>query len=151
MGTNGERCIKKQHALLSPTGKIARCRNFLAQISLYLFKDILERWRELYAVLYRETQSVGLSRLMIRVLTNDNNLNLIKRAQVKGIENQLTWRIAGCSLILLSHSSSELRKVRFIKLVLQILLPRFFYLYVHNCLKISSIITCGRIFRGSSL
>ena len=151
MGTNGERCIQKKHALLSPTCKIARCRNFLTQISLYLFKDILERWWELYAVLYRETQSVGLSRLMIWVLSDDNNLNLIKRAQVKGIENQLTWRIASRSLILLSHSCSELRKVRLIKLVLQILLPRFFYLYVHNCLYISSIITCGRIFRGSSL
>ena len=135
MGTNRERSIQQQHALLGPTGDIARCGDRCTKVGLNLLEDILQRGRKLNTVLNRETQSVGLSWLVIGVLTDNHYLYLVERTQVKGIKYQFAWRIAGSSLILLSHSLSKLRKVRLFKLATKVSLPRFLYLYCHILLK----------------
>ena len=135
MSTNGKRSIKQQHALLGPTGKIARCGDWRTKVGLNLLEDILQRGRKLDTVLNRETQSVCLSWLVIGVLTDNHYLYLVERTQVKGIKYQLAWGIARSSLILLSHSLSKLRKVRLFKLATKVSLPRFLYLYCHILLK----------------
>ena len=104
MGSYRQRSIQQQHALLCPTGQIARGGNRCTKIGLNLLEDILQRGRELDTILHGETQSVRLSWLMIRILSDNHHLHLIKRTQVEGIENQFTWRITGGRLILLSHS-----------------------------------------------
>jgi len=135
MGTNRERSIEQQHALLSPTGEIARCGDRRTKVGLYLFKDILQRGRKLDTVLNREAQSVCLSWLVIGVLADNHHFHLVERTKVKGIEYQFAWGIARGSLILLSHSLSKLRKVRLFKLATKVSLPRFLYLYCHILLK----------------
>ena len=68
--------IEQQHTLLCPTGKIARGWHRNAQIIGYLLKDIDERGRHRHTICHRETQSVGLSGLVIGVLPYDHHLNL---------------------------------------------------------------------------
>ncbi len=75
---------------------------------------------------------MGLSRLVIGILSDNHHLYLVKRTEVEGIEYQFAWRIAGCGLILPSHSVSKLRKVRFLKLATKMSFPRILYLYCHN-------------------
>lgn len=116
MGTHRERSIEQQHALLSPTGEIARCGDRRTKVGLYLFKDILQRGRKLNAVLHRETQSMGLSWLVIGILTDNHHLYLVKRTEVEGIENQLAWRIAGILLILCTNRIGEPDKIVFVEL-----------------------------------
>lgn len=131
MSANGKRCIQQQHALLGPTGEIARCGDRCTKVGLNLLEDILQRGRKLDTVLNRETQSVCLSWLVIGVLTDNHHFHLVERTQVKGIKYQFAWGIARSSLILLSHSLSKLRKVRLFKLATKVSLPRFLYLYCH--------------------
>ena len=69
---------------------------------------------------------------MIRVLSDDNNFHSVERTEVESIKNELFRRITGMILILLTHQSGEIHKVRLLKLGTQMLPPRFFYLYVHT-------------------
>ena len=116
MSANGKRCIKQQHALLGPTGKIARCGDRRTKVGLNLLEDILQRGRKLDTVLNRETQSVCLSWLVIRILTDNHHLHLVERTQVKGIEYQFAWRIARIMLILCTNRIGEPNKVVFVEL-----------------------------------
>ena len=116
MSANGKRCIKQQYALLGPTGKIARCGDRRTKVGLNLLEDILQRGRKLDTVLNRETQSVGLSWLVIGILTDNDNLNLIKWTKIKGVEYQFTWRIARVLLILGSNRIGEPDKIILVEL-----------------------------------
>jgi hypothetical protein len=53
---------------------------------------------------------------MIRVLTDNNNLDLFKRTQVESIEYQPSRRITRKLLIFLPYLFAQLMEVRFIKL-----------------------------------
>ena len=105
-----------------------------------LLSDCLDRYLEYIdkrrrkrdTILHRETQSVSLSRLMIRVLSDNDNLHLIKRTEIKGIENQFTWRITRTCHILLSHLVCKPHEIGLLKLSLQMSFPRLLYLYIHN-------------------
>lgn len=88
MGTYGQRGIEQQDPLLGPARQITCLRKGRAQIILNLLEDILQRWRKLYPVLNGETQSMCLSRLMIRVLSDDDHLHLVKGTQVESIEDE---------------------------------------------------------------
>ena len=116
MSANGKRCIKQQYALLGPTGKIARCGDRRTKVGLNLLEDILQRGRKLDTVLNRETQSVGLSWLMIGVLTDNHHFHLVERTQVKGIEYQFAWGIARVLLILGSNRIGEPDKIILVEL-----------------------------------
>ena len=116
MGSNGQRGIQKQHALLCPTRQITTLRNGRAQISLYLLEDILQRWRKLDTVLYRKAQSMGLSGLVVGILTDNHHLHLVERTQVKGIEDQFAWRIASILTILCTNRIGESDKIRLVEL-----------------------------------
>ena len=116
MSANGKRCIQQQHALLGPTGKIARCGDRRTKVGLNLLEDILQRGRKLDTVLNRETQSVCLSWLVIGVLTDNHYLHLVERTQVKGIKYQFAWGIARVLLILCTNRIGEPNKVVFVEL-----------------------------------
>jgi hypothetical protein len=73
---------------------------------------------------------------MVGVLSEDDHFHLVERAQAEGIENALSGRIAGVLPVLLPHGIGEVGKVRLVKLCTDILLPRFFYLYIHICLAL---------------
>ena len=78
---------------------------------------------------------MSLSWFVIGVLSDDHYLYLIERTQIKGIEYETSWRIAGASSIFLTHRLGELLEIRFLKLTLQVFLPCGFYLDIHVLLQ----------------
>jgi hypothetical protein len=68
---------------------------------------------------------------MIGILPNDDHLHMVERTEVKGIEDQLTGRIARRLHILLSHGCRQLYEIRFLELCAKVGFPSFFYLYIH--------------------
>ena len=108
MRPDRQRGIQKQHPLFSPARQIAGSGDGCPKVGLYLLEDVLQGRGKLDAVLHREAQPVGLTRFVIRILSDDHHLHLVERTQVEGIEYQLTRRIAGGLHILLSHRFSQL-------------------------------------------
>lgn len=132
MGTHRERGIQQQHPLFGPSSEVSRSRDRPSQILFYLPENILQRRWKRHAVVHREAESVSLPILMIRVLTNNDHLHLIKRTQIKSIENQSTRRET-CSLrIFLPYKISQIREIRLLKFSTDMRLPRLFYLYIHH-------------------
>ena len=105
VGTYRQRRVKQQHTLLCPSCQVSALRNRRSQVLLYLLENVLQRGWELHAVLYRKTQPMGLSWLVIRVLSDDYHLYLIERTQVESIEYQGTWRITCPCRIFLPDST----------------------------------------------
>ena len=68
---------------------------------------------------------------MVGVLADNYSLYFVKRTEVEGVENQLTWWIARCRGILLLHKACEIGKIGFVELGPDVLLPRRVYSYVH--------------------
>ena len=99
---------------------------------LNLFENILERWWEWYTWSHREAESLGLSWLMVWVLSDNNHLHIVKRANIKSIKNEFSRRITSLCGIFVAHKVYKLGKVRLLKLGLQTLVPRRFYLYIHD-------------------
>ena len=130
MGTYGQRGIEQQYPLFGPARQITCLRNGRAQIILNLLEDILQRRWKLHPVLHRETQAVSLPRLMVRVLSDDDHLHLVKGTQVESIEDEFSWWEASAYNILLPDGIRQLLKVRFLKFSLQMFLPRGLYLYI---------------------
>ena len=132
MGAHGERGVEQQYALPGPTGQVSVRGHRLAKVIVNLLEDIDERGRHHDAFRHREAQPHGLARLMVRILADDDNLHLIKRREVESIEDKVSGRIARTILILLPHGIGKLLEISRLKLRLEILPPRWFYLYVHN-------------------
>ena len=88
-GTDRQSGVQKQHTLLRPTRQVAAYRNRFAQVIAYLLENITERGRKRHAVVYRKAQAVRLTRLVIRILSYYDNLDLIEWTQIKGIEYQI--------------------------------------------------------------
>ena len=73
---------------------------------------------------------MSLPRLMVRVLSDDDHLHLVKGTQIEGIEDEFSWWEASAYNILLPDGIRQLLKVRFLKFSLQMFLPRGLYLYI---------------------
>ena len=123
MGTYRKSGVEQQYTLLSPTGQVARGRNRLAQVVLYLLEDVLQRRRKRHSVGNGEAQSLRLTRFVVRVLTYYHHLHLVERTQIEGVEDEATRRIAGLGGVFLAHEVGELGEVRLLKLLLQVLVP----------------------------
>ena len=132
MGTYGECGVEQQHALPGPALQIARLGYGGTEVLLYLLEDVLQGWREGYAVLDGEGESVSLARLMVRVLPYDDDLDLLERTQVEGIEDKPPRRVARARGILLTYGGGELQEIRLLKLSRQVFFPRRVYLYIHR-------------------
>ena len=65
-----------------------------------LLIDIHKRRRNIHSLLHRETQPVSLSVVVIRILSENHNLHIFKRSQMKRIEN--IFRPAEKQLVLYS-------------------------------------------------
>lgn len=131
MRPDGQRGVEQKHALLSPSGEVARCRDGSACVIVYLAEYVDQRGRRLNAVTNGEAQAVGLAGLMIWVLTNDDNLDTVERAQIEGVENQRSRRIARAAPVFVTHKIGEFLEIWLLKLAADMLPPRFFYFYVH--------------------
>ena len=142
MGTDRQRGIQQQYALLGPARQIARRWNGGPQIALNLLEDILQRRGKRHAVLHRETQPVGLAGFVVGVLADDDHFHPVERAQVEGIEDELARRVASPGSILLPDDTGQLLEVRLVELALQVFLPRGVYLYIcHNFFRFACKVT----------
>ena len=133
MGSDGERGVEQQHALLGPTTEGACRGKGTTQVILDFLEDVDQRRGHLDAVLHREAEAFCLSGFMIGILANDDDLYLVERAEVESIEYLLTGRIAGHGGVFAVDKLRELLEIGGIKLRLKPLRPRGFYLYVHGC------------------
>ena len=100
MGTHREGGIEQQHALLGPPRQVAVGGHRRSDIRGYLLEDIDERGGHHDTAGHGETESHGLPLLVIRVLPDDDHLDLVEGTQVEGIEDELSRRITACLLIL---------------------------------------------------
>ena len=118
--------VEQQHALPRPAVEVASQGDGHPDVGMQLLEDVDQRGRELYAGLHRETESVGLPRLVVRVLPENHHLHLVKRREVEGVENLRTGRKDGKLLFLCHQEALQLLKVGRGKLVGQLAFPRFF-------------------------
>lgn len=88
MSLHGKSRVEQQHTLSCPPRQISIGRRHRKlKIVLYLLKYIDERWRQRNTVTHRETQSVGLSWTVIRILTENDNFYFVKRTFIKSRKN----------------------------------------------------------------
>ena len=73
---------------------------------------------------------------MIRILSDDNHLDLVKRAQIKRVEYKLAGRIDGTAGVLLTYKIRQAPEIRLVKLCLKPLFPTlvdpYFQLRIEN-------------------
>ena len=81
---HGENRVQKQHTLLRPVGQISVPAGRNSQIRLPLLVDVNQRRRQLHPRAHRESQSVGLPRLVVGVLAQNHRPDLLRRRQGKG-------------------------------------------------------------------
>ena len=117
MGPDGERRIQQEDTLPAPPLQVTRCWNRPAQVITDLLVDIDERRGNIHSVVDRETQSIGLARFVIGILTYNDHFYLIKRTLVECVENQLCrWIDCSCG-ILLADKIGQCLEIGFFKLV----------------------------------
>ena len=73
-----------------------------------------------------------LTRIVVRILPEDNHLDTIKRTHIKGTKNIAGGRKTCPSLILLTNKSGKQLKVGFVEFRLQDLLPTIFHSDLHK-------------------
>ena len=132
MGTHGKGGVQQQYALVGPTGEVTACGDGGTQVGLYLLEDVLQGRREGDTVVHREAKSVCLSGTMIGILPDNDYLCSVERTKVESIEYQLARRVDGGCPVFGAHKVGETDEVVFLKLWCEMLLPAFFYLYIHN-------------------
>ena len=128
--------VQKQHALLGPTGQIARRRHLDTQVVPDFLVYIEKRGRQRDSFGHGEAQAHCLPRLVVGILPYDHHPHTVVGAKVESIEDQPARGITREGGILLSHRLSKLGEIRFRKLRLQMGLPTTLYLYFHSVLSL---------------
>ncbi len=96
MLAHGERSVEEQDALLCQGVRVSRGGNGAAQIGFEFLIDVAQARRQLGLRRWdRERQSHGLVGSVIRVLTQDDNLDLVGRRVGEGIEDVVLCRVDG--------------------------------------------------------
>ena len=118
-GPDRKNRIEQEDALVCPTCKVTAFRTRSAQITLYLLENVFQRRGEWDSRLNRKAQSMRLTRFMIRILTQYDCLDFIKRTKVKGIEYLTTGRIHYPGGIFRTYEFYQIGKIRFVKFTLK--------------------------------
>ena len=130
---HGQDGVQQENALPGPGLQVGTARHADAQVRLDLPENVLQRRRGGHASRNRKRQAHRLPVTVIGILPQDNDLHRRQRGQLEGLENAPARRedhLPG--LFLGVQETDKLRKVRFIELALQSLLPAAFYLDVHQ-------------------
>src|SRR5690606_23645272 len=83
---NSQYGVEEKHALIRPRNEITMIRSFDADVRFDLLEDIHERRRGCHTGANGKTQPVRLTRPVVRILTKNDDLHLVKRRMVKGSE-----------------------------------------------------------------
>lgn len=102
---NRESGIQKQNSLLRPSSQISTSRNRDSQIALDLLENILKRRGKRNLIINRETKPMRLTRLVIGILPQNNDLYLVERASIESRKNLATGRINRFSSIFVPYKS----------------------------------------------
>lgn len=77
VGADGQYCVQKKYALLRPFLQAAVVRNIAAQVTVELFINVYQRRRNVYIFSYREAKTVGLSIVVVGILTQNNYFYIV--------------------------------------------------------------------------
>ena len=101
---------------------------------MQFLEDVLQAGRKRHAIGYRERKAMGLSRAVVGVLSQDDDLHPVERREVEGIENQWAWWIDGILSLLTDEERLQVGEIRCLELRSQHLVPAFIdigFLYFH--------------------
>ena len=77
VGADGQYCVQKKYALFCPFFQSAVVRNIAAQVAVEFFINVYQRRGNVYIFSYREAKAVGLSIVMIGILTQNNYFYIV--------------------------------------------------------------------------
>lgn len=87
VGLDGEGGVEQQHPLGCPTRQIAVGRERGPGVGAHLLEDVDQRGGHPHARIDREAQAVCLSRAVIGILPEDDDLDFVEGTRVEGGEN----------------------------------------------------------------
>ena len=92
MGSYGKHSIKHKHSLLRPGLKISVIRNKCSHVIMKLLIYIHKGRRYVNSRLYREAKAMGLSVIVIGILSDYDTLYICQWGKMKGIEDIICRR-----------------------------------------------------------
>lgn len=131
VGLHRQGGVEQQHALLGPAAQTAALGSGPPEVVLDFLENILQRRGLRHAVGHRETEALGLPRLMVGVLPDDDHLDAAERAQVEGVEYLRAGRVTRAGTVSSAHKVGERGKIGLVELRLQLLPPAFFNIDFH--------------------
>ena len=87
MGPDRKHRIQKHHSLIRPFFQIAVIGNIAAQIVVKLLVNIYKGRRHIYIRFYGEAKAMGLTVIVIGILSQDHYLYLFQRCKGEGVED----------------------------------------------------------------
>ena len=123
-----QHCIEQQYSIIGPAFQISMRRRVYIEVALQLFKYVDERRRRLDAFLHRKTETMSLSRLMIRILSQYHYLHVLVRRELEGVEDVVHIRIYHSGTVFRLEELPQLQIIIFIKFSLQDLVPAVSYI-----------------------
>lgn len=155
--THGKYRIEEKNPLLCPISEVSFC-SFNSHITLQFFENIPEAWLWFTPIGDRKRESHGstnrflsfwmkrricLIRRMIRILPEDNYLDIIKWSQIKCTENVFPFRKTTSCLIFFFYKSCKRIPIGFFELRLQHFMPRWMDMNGHEMKFISFYNECN--------
>ncbi len=110
-GSHGEGRVEEEHPLRRPGVEAPMGRRLDAEVGLQLLEDVPQRWRLRHARTDGEAEAVGLAGAVVRVLTEDDHLDLLERGEVQCGEHLVVGGVDGVLRPLVSHESLKLGPV----------------------------------------
>ena len=123
MRTHGQDCIEQKNALLCPWGQIPVVRNRAAEVTVQFLINIDQGRRNADPLMYRKTQTVGLTRPVIGILSENNDFHLFQRCKIERIENITARRVNNMRPVLMNDRLIKLCIIRLAELRLKSRLP----------------------------
>ena len=142
--SHGECGIEQKHTLLCPSAQTSQAGDGAPCIVVDLLEDVDKRGRHAYTIFHRETKSLGLSWTMIRILSDDDHLDVVERTEVEGIKYLAPRRVASALRIFRAHERGKPLEVGRSKLLLQHFGPRRMYFNFHRYRQIYDLLRIVR-------
>jgi len=118
---------------MRPAFQVAVGRRRDAEIVVEFLENVHEGGRRLDSERHREAKSVGLARIVVRVLSDDDGLDFIDGAKVECGENLRSGRVHHMVFrVFLQELCLDLLKIRLFELVAEQFQPGFFEFDGHN-------------------
>ena len=116
---DGQACVQQKNTLVCPVFEVTALWKGDAHVVVEFLENVHKgRWR-LDAVGYGKAEPVCLSRIVLRILADDDRFDLVHRAFVEGCKNLRSRRVHGVLLLFFCKDLFQVQKVRLLKLVFE--------------------------------